>query len=66
MTVIRFPWHVNVDGTIYAPGDLIKVEDAAEYIKEGAEIVQTTNENETDKTPEKPAPARRGRRRLGE
>lgn len=36
MAFVKFPHKVKVNGEYYAPGTLIEVDDAAEYIKQGA------------------------------
>lgn len=36
MAFVKFPHKVKVNGEYYAPGTLIKVDDAAEYVKRGA------------------------------
>lgn len=65
MVTIIFPFKVKLNGAYYNAGELIKVEDAAEYVKQGAIIVATepkqtmTMLNETFQ----PVPGRRGRRR---
>ena len=38
MAMIQYPWHVKHMGVNYAPGELIEVEDAAEYVRGGAVI----------------------------
>lgn len=36
MAFVKFPHKVKVNGEYYAPGTLIEVGDAAEYVKQGA------------------------------
>lgn len=36
MAFVKFPHKVKVNGEYYAPGTLIEVDDAAEYVKQGA------------------------------
>lgn len=36
MAFVKFPHKVKVNGVYYAPGTLIKVDDAAEYVNQGA------------------------------
>lgn len=36
MAFVKFPHRVKVNGEYYAPGTLIEVDDAAEYVKQGA------------------------------
>lgn len=63
MYTIKFPFRTKVNGAYYNAGELIKVEDAAEYVKQGATVVSNepkqTMLNETFQL----APVRRGRRR---
>lgn len=36
MAFVKFPHKVKVNGAYYAPGTLIQVDNAAEYVKQGA------------------------------
>lgn len=36
MAFVKFPHKVKVNGEYYAPGTLIEVDNAAEYVKQGA------------------------------
>ena len=62
---IRYPFWVRHKRIDYPPGALIEVDDPAEYIKQGAELVEQPEAQgaETAETP--PAPARRGRKAKG-
>jgi len=62
MAKIRFPWHVKVEGNYYAPGEIIEVSDASQYLSEGAEILP---EDEPKAEPDETngARSRRGRRK---
>lgn len=39
MDNIKFPYRVKVNGVYYQPGQVIRVNDAGEYVKQGAEVV---------------------------
>lgn len=39
MDSIKFPYRVKVNGIYYQPGQVIRVNDASEYVKQGAEVV---------------------------
>lgn len=63
MVTIKFPFRVKLNGAYYNAGELIKVEDAAEYVKQGATVVATEPKQTMLNETFQPVPGRRGRRR---
>lgn len=48
MDKIRFPFRVKVNGAYYAPGEVIQVENADEFVRQGAEVVSRLADEKED------------------
>ena len=65
MALIRYPHRVRHKGAFYAPGAPIEVDDPDKYIRQGAELIESSYK-QTAKPEEKPKPARRKKRNGGD